>query len=255
MSHISRVDTDLVLTTRLQLKLHQRVLRGACHHVVVGHGILTAIIHRRRIGHISLIVLQPVGHRTLIVLHLSGADGHIAAVIHDIVPVVLQNLLRLHVLRIHHQSAGVTVQTMHHVGGTLLTRLLKIVVEHRLHVQTGVTSRHRKDANGLLHHDEPLVLIHDLHITALEALLVALSLAHGNLHAPLQGEVKLAHGLAVHLDTSALQRRLDLRTTLLHVGQQPFQQWHGLFYGIVVVVALTVISCVISHTGCKDSAN
>ena len=106
---------------------------------------------------------------------------------------------------------------------------------------------HRQDARLLLHHDQPLILIHDLHPTALEAPLVTLGVAHCHLHAPLQGEVKLAHGLAVHLDTSALQRRLDLRTTLLHVGQQPFQQWHGLIHDVMVVIALTVVSTIVSH--------
>ena len=247
MPHIGRVDTNLVLAPRFQLKLHERVVRGARQRVVMGDGILTAIIYRRAVGHVGLVVLQPVLDGTLVVLHLARADSHITAVVDDIVPVVLQNLLRLHILRIDHQSAGVAIQPMHHVGRTLLAALLEVIIEHALHVQTRVARSHREDADSLLYYDEPLVLIHNLHVTALETLLVALGLTHSHLHAALQGEVKLAHGLAVHLDTSSLQRSLDLGLRLLHVGQQPFQQWHGLIHDVMVVIALTVVSTIVSH--------
>ena len=114
-----------------------------------------------------------------------------------------------------------------------------------------MTCSHREDADGLLDDDEPLVFIDNLHVTALETLLVALGLAHGHFHAGLQGEIKLRDGLAVHLDTPTLQRGLDLRLRLLHVCQQPFQQRHGLVHDVMVVVTLTVISTIISHIGCK----
>ena len=122
---------------------------------------------------------------------------------------MLQYLFRLDVLGVDHQPAGVAVQPMHNVGGTLLPRLLEIVIEHRLHVQARVPCCHREYADLLLDHDQPLVLVHDLHVAALESLLVPFRIAHRHPHAPLQGEVKLAHGLAVHLDAPPLQRRLD----------------------------------------------
>ena len=155
---------------------------------------------------------------------------------------MFQYLFCLHILRIDHQTARVAIEPVDHMSRALLTRLLEIVVEHRLHVQARVTRSHREDAYSLLYHDEPLVFIHDLHITALESLLVTLGTAHGNLHAALQGKVELAHGLAIDLDTPTLQCRLDFRTTLLHVCQQPFQQRLGLFDGVMVVVALLIIS-------------
>ena len=242
MAHICRMHADLVLASRLELELHERMLRRTVHHVEVRHRILPTVIHRRRIGHVGLVVLQPVRNRPLVVHHLTRADGHIPAVIDDIVPVVFEYLLRLHILGIDHQSAGITVQTVHDMRRTLLTRLLEIVIEHGLHVQARVTSRHRQDACLLLHDDEPPVFVHDLHPAALETLLVALRLTHRHLHPRLQREVELAHGLAVHLDAATRQRRLDLRLRLRHILYQPLQQRLLFLHHIVLIVALTVMS-------------
>ena len=111
-----------------------------------------------------------------------------------------------------------------------------------------MTSSHRENANSLLNDDEPLILIDNLHITALETLLIALGLTNGNLHAFFQREIELAHRLAIHFDTPALQRRLNLRLTLLHIGKKPFQQRHRFRDYEMIVFSLTVISCVVSHS-------
>ena len=127
---------------------------------------------------------------------------------------MLQNLFCLHILCIDHQSAGVTIQTMNHMSRTLLARLLEIIIQHALHIQRTVTSRHRQDTGILLNHNQPAVFIDNLHIAALEPLLVALRLAHSNLHASLKLIVELGHRLTVNLDTTPLERCLNLRTTL-----------------------------------------
>ena len=128
-----------------------------------------------------------------------------------------------------------------------LTRLLEIVVEHTLHVQRRVTSSHRENTLGLLDNDQPTVFVHDLHPAALETPLVALGLAHGNLHALLQREIKLRHRLSVDLDAPSLQCGLDLRLRLRHIRQQPLEQRHRLGDDEMVVLSLTIISCVVSH--------
>ena len=46
MSHISGMHTDLVLTTRLQLELHQRVVRSTVKDMEMGHRIFSPIINR-----------------------------------------------------------------------------------------------------------------------------------------------------------------------------------------------------------------
>ena len=211
----------------------------------MGHGILAAIIDGRRIGDVGLVVLQPVGNGTLVLLHLSAEHGHVAAVIHHLVPVVLHQLLRIHVLGIDHQSAGVPVQTVHYVGGAVLAAFLEVVVEHRLHVQRRVAASHRQDSRLFLHDDEPAIFIDNAYIAAAERLLVALGLAHSHLHAGLQQVAKLRHSLAVHLDALTLQRLLDLGAALLHVLQQKLQKRLLTTYGIMVVFSLLL--CVVSH--------
>ena len=110
-----------------------------------------------------------------------------------------------------------------------------------------MTCSHRQNTDIFLYDDEPLVLIHNLDVAALERLLVALGLADGHLHATFQLEVKLCHGLAVDLDTTSLQRRLDLGATLLDVFQQPFQQRLLFVHHVVIILTHAVISSIHSH--------
>ena len=80
-----------------------------------------------------------------------------------------------------------------------------------------MTSSHREYSFGFLDNNQPLILIDNLNVTALERLLVTLSLTDGNLHTRLQLEVKLTHSLTINFDTPTLQSRLYLCTTLLHI--------------------------------------
>ena len=89
MSHVRRVNTNLVLTTRLQLIFHQRVLGSPCQHMEVRHSQLAAIVSRRRVSDVCLVVLQPVTDGAVVVLHLAAHHSHVAAVIHRSVPVML----------------------------------------------------------------------------------------------------------------------------------------------------------------------
>ena len=68
----------------------------------MGYGIFSAIIHRRTVGNIRLIVLQPIGYRTLIVCHLTAQHSNIPTIVHYVMPIVFQQLLRLHILSIDH---------------------------------------------------------------------------------------------------------------------------------------------------------
>ena len=213
MPHVGGVDTDLVLAPGLQLELHERVLGGTCERMEMRHRILATIVDWRRIGDVGLIVFQPVGHRATILLHLSRHHCHIAAVVDDVVPLMLQALFGIHVLRIDHQSTGVAVESVHHMRAAALVSLLEIIVEHRLHVQRLVSGSHGEDAHSLFHDDEVLVFVDDFHIAALERV-VAFRLAHRHLHSRLQGEVELRNLLAVDLDATSLERGLYLRAAL-----------------------------------------
>ena len=134
------------------------------------------------------------------------------------------------------------------MSSALLARLLEVIIEHRLYIQRRMTSCHRQDTNSFLDNDQPLVFIHNLHVTALKTLLIALGLTYGDLHAFLQRKVELTHRLAIYLDTPTLERRLNLRLALLNIGKKPFQQRHRFRDYEMVVFSLTVISCVISHS-------
>ena len=135
MSHVGRVDTNLVLAASLQAILYKRVLGSAVEYMIMRYGILAAIVHGRRVGDVSLVVLKPVGNSSVVVLHLSAHHSHISAVVHYLMPVVLQNLLCVDVLGINHQSACVAVETMHNMCAALLSRLVEIVVEQRLKIK------------------------------------------------------------------------------------------------------------------------
>lgn len=47
MSHVGRVDANLVLATCLELVLHEGVVGGAVEHMEMGNGELAAIVHGR----------------------------------------------------------------------------------------------------------------------------------------------------------------------------------------------------------------
>ena len=70
-------------------------------------------------------------HGALILLHLATHYGHIAAVEHDVVPMVAQGVLSLLILGKHHQSRRVAIQAMHDIDTMLATAALNVVVEDR----------------------------------------------------------------------------------------------------------------------------
>ena len=71
MPQVSTMDTYLILTSRLQLKLHQTVGCSSVKGKEMGNGILATIVNRRGICEIRLVVPEPVCYGTLILLHLS----------------------------------------------------------------------------------------------------------------------------------------------------------------------------------------
>ena len=224
------------------------MLRRAVEREEMGHGILAPVVDRRRIGEVGSIVFQPVGDGTLVILHLARKDSHIATVVDSLVPVALQQLLRLHILGVDEQSAGVAVQAVDDMGRTALLRLVEIVVEDGLDVARLMPGSHRQDAHVLVHHDEPLVLVDQLQVAAAQHQVVAFRLAHGHLHSWCEGIVELRHRLAVDADATALQRLLHLRATLTaECLQEKLQQ--GLFALHYIVVPLALLrNHLIFHT-------
>ena len=103
--------------------------------MIVSDSIFAAIVRITAISNICLIVLQPVGYSSFIFLHLARHQSHIAAVVYVVMPVILQGKFGLLVLGINHQSAGITVESMHHMSLTVLTGFVEVVVEHGLHIE------------------------------------------------------------------------------------------------------------------------
>ena len=89
MAHIGCMHANLVLASSLQLKLDQRMLSCAAEHMEMTDGQLAAIVEGRGLGDVGLVVLQPVLYGAFVLLHLAAEDGYVAAVIYNLMPVVL----------------------------------------------------------------------------------------------------------------------------------------------------------------------
>ena len=111
------------------------MLGGALQSVEMGNGIFAAIISVAGISDISLVILQPVGHSALIFLHFSGNQSHISAVIHIMVPIILQGKLGLLILSVNHQTRSVTIESVHHVSLTVLSGLVEVIIQYGLHIE------------------------------------------------------------------------------------------------------------------------
>ena len=71
MTHIGRMNTNLVLAACLQLILYQRMRCSSLQGMEMGNSILATIVSIAGKGNVCLVVLQPVGNRTFILLHLT----------------------------------------------------------------------------------------------------------------------------------------------------------------------------------------
>ena len=241
VAEVGSMDTDLILSTGLKFELNQRMSIRAGKDMIVGDGILASVVVRRAVGEVSAVVFEPALYRALILLHDTREHSHIAAVEDDIVPVGLEEQLRLLVLGIDHQSTRIAVETMHDMSRTMLARLTEIVVEDCLDVERTVARSHRENARFLVDDDEIAVFVDDMHVAVLE-LHILLRLAHGDLHARLQGKVELGHDLVVDFDAMTGERSLHLRATLVEMRQQPVEELCGLLNGVTVETLLRLLT-------------
>ena len=222
MTHIGRMYTYLVLTSGFKLVFHKRVLGSAVENMIVGHSIFASVVYWRRVGDISLVVLQPIGYGAVVILHLATCHSYVAAVVDYLVPVVLKNLFGINILGVNHQSGCVAVETMHHVGTTLLMRLGKIVVEHRLHVQRRVSGCHGQNAYVLFYYDNPAVFVDNLDKLVLEIALTFVA-ANADGVAGIKRCVELCYNLAVDSYAMSLQYGLGLGAAFANGLEQVFK--------------------------------
>lgn len=251
MPHVGSMDTYLILPSRLKPELHKRVGGCSVEHMIVSDSVFAAVVYRRAVSDISLVVLQPVGYRTLVVLHLTAQHGHVAAVEDNVVPVVLKNLLGLYVLGVNHQPTRVAVEAVHNMSRALLPRTAEVVVEHRLDVQRAVAGGHTEDSDVLLYDHNIGVLIDEFEVLAVEGI-VLLRLAHTHLVARMKRIVELSAELAVNLHAHILERCLHLRLTLTNIGQQPVKE-SGVALDSVMREIIPLIWISMSHIGGKGT--
>lgn len=223
MSHVSGVHTYLVLASRLQFEFHERMLSAAVERIEVGDGQFAVSLPLTAVGDIGPVLFEPAGDGALVLLHHAGEHCHVAAVIDRVVPVLFQFQLCFLILGIDHQSAGVAVEAVHHVSGTMLSGLLEVFVQHRLDVQRAVTGGHGEDAYVFLYHDEVGIFVDNLHVMVFKRE-IALGLTDGNLHPRLERIVVSCDRLAVDLNAAPLQRGFDFGMAAVEMGEQPVQQ-------------------------------
>ena len=209
MSQISSMYAYLVFSSRLQPKLHKTVLSSSFEGMIMSDCIFSSIIYWRRKRNICTVVFKPVGNSPAVIFHFSADNGNISSVEDCLMPVMLQQLLRLHILGIYHQPTGVTVKSMNHMCRTTLMSPFKIIIKDSFDIQGLMSCSHRQNTWLFIYHDNPLVFVYDVNITALERI-VLFGTADRDLHSWLKRIVKLGYLLSIHSNTMSLERSLYL---------------------------------------------
>lgn len=140
--HIGGMNANLVLATCLELELHEGVVVAAPEGGEMGYGKFAAIIYGRGVGEVGFVVLKPRGYGAVVLLHDSAEECYVAAVIDYVVPIVLENLLCLHVFGIDHESTCFAVETVDNMCAAVLATLYEVVVEYGFDIQRLVSGSH-----------------------------------------------------------------------------------------------------------------
>ena len=241
ITEVAHVDANLVLAPCLEPHLGQCVASVGGYAAVVRDGFLAAIVGGAAVGDVGLVVLQPGVDGAALLLHVATEDSHIAAVIDDVVPVGFEHPPNLHVLGVYHESAGVAVEPMHHMGGAGKMTAAEVFVEYVLDAVLPWNGSHAEDAHGLLDDNQILVLIDDFHVFVQE-LGAALVAADENCLPRAEHEVELCDEFPVNHNAVPLQQVLDaVATDAVHLLHQELHQGHCLLHGQLYVFACGVL--------------
>ena len=129
---------------------------------------LSAVVGRRRIGDVGLVVLEPAFNNAFFWGNLSRCQGYIAPVGHDASPIVLKNLLGFYRFGVDQQTGSVAVEPMHHVCSAFLPRFPEIVVENRLDAELSLRGSHGKNSYILFYHNDLRIFVYNLDKLALK---------------------------------------------------------------------------------------
>ena len=207
MPEVLHVHADLVLATCVEFEFHKGMLGAYAECAEMGARKLAAVVGGRGIGEEGFVVLEPTLHCAFAFLHLARNEGEVAAVGHNLAPVVLENLLGLNRLGIDEQARRVAVEAVNDMGRDPLVGFPQVVVNDGLDGVGVVRRSHGENAHALFDDDDIGILIDEAHMLVLQRG-PGFSLTDFDAVARVQGEVVLATVLAVDGHTAACQDSL-----------------------------------------------
>ncbi len=160
-------------------------------------GKFTAVVELARIGYKLSVVFEPRAYSTLLFAHLAVHQGHIAAVVNCVFPVLLKFQGDLLVFCEQQQTGGVTVQTVYGMRMTLLMIGFKILIQNALNCLFLSGWRVAKNAVPLLNYEQILIFVNYPYPWAFKRL-AALVSADFYLHSGGKLEVVFADLLTIH---------------------------------------------------------
>ena len=209
MAEVLGMDADLVLSSGLQVEVHQRIVFVADEHLIMGDGIFAPVVGGTGIGDKHLVVFKPRLHGAFARVQTSFHHGHIAAVIDFLFPVLLERHGDLLVFGEEHQPGGVAVETVDGVGPATLLGGGEIVVQDALGRLLVLGRAVGEETFFFVDDHKVLVFIDDLEPFAVEAFFGG-RFADFDGHARLQGEVELRCAVAIDGDHAVGQHVFHL---------------------------------------------
>ena len=167
-TEVLEVHADLIFAAGVEFQLHERVVGVAAQGAIVRAGKLSAVVCRRRIGDVGLIVFEPAFDNTFFLAHFARHQSNIAAIGDNATPVVFENLLGFDGFGIDQKSGSVAIEAVHHVCRTFLARFPEIIVENGLHTELSLRGGHGKNADVLFNDNDLRILVYNLDKFALK---------------------------------------------------------------------------------------
>lgn len=228
MAQILCVNTDLVFAPRFQVEVHQGIVLVADEHLIVGDGEFAPIVGGTGIGHEGLVVFEPRLHGALSRFEAAFQDGHIAAVIDFLFPVLFERHRYFFVFGKEHQARGVAVESVDGMGAATLLRSGEIVIQDALRGFLFLGRAVGEQAFFLVDDHEVFVFIDNLEPFAVETFFGG-RLSYFDDHAGLEREIKLRGSFPIDVDDPIGQQMFHFGTAdAVHFFHDEGHQWRRL---------------------------
>ena len=203
------MDANLVFTPGVEFQFDEAVTLRATQGAVVGDGFPPSVVEGAGIGDEHAVVGEPTLHGALVFFHLSLANGDVAAVGDDFLPVLHEDLLDVAAFGKKEEARGFAVEAVNSVDGKGPVLALHVFVENVLHgLSPAARQRIGEDAVGFFHDNEEGVFIDEFHPAAIQGMFVPL-VANLHQHAGAQGCVELCGDFLVNINHALRQQLLD----------------------------------------------